>query len=549
MPLSICVSRQAARAQDDSLLPVKIALEDRDKLERFVNVRDFEFSGNTVFTHAQLLAAPVVSHTEAGKLVVEKRVSDFTGREISFDELEEVRVAITMLYVNAGYINSGAVIPDQTADNGIVKIQIVEGRLSDINVHGNKRLKPNYFADRIRLGAPGPLNINQLKDQLEIVRQNPNVQRINAQLHPGDSPGKSYLDVDVDENPGRQFSISFNNYRPPSVGAERVELAYSQNNVVGLGDSIDLRYGLTQGRFERHEDRRLRRRAARFSDRLHDPRDLTPAIRPVQFSYDRTDDIVAEQPFQGLNITSETSSYAITLRQPIYRTPRSELALFATGEIRRNSTDLLGEGFAFPPDVNDGKSNETVVRFGQEFNTRDTRQALALRSTFSFGLNAFNATDNRAADGQFVTWLGQLQYIHKIGQSDAQWIYRINAQFSTDSLLTLEQFAVGGVDTVRGYPENFLVRDNGITSSLEARLPVLNRRPGDSIIELVPFFDAGYSYNANGLPTGQLISSAGLGILFHPTEHIHAELYWGHPFTNFRRRTSMNFRITGFIST
>jgi hemolysin activation/secretion protein len=468
-------------------------------------------------------------------------VGDYRGKDVSFDELEQIRVGLSLFYVNHGYINSGAVIPDQNPDDnhGRVKIQIVEGTLADINVMGNKRLRKSYFSDRIRLGATGPLNLNKLKDQLEIVRQNPNVERINAQLHPGDAPGKSYLDVDVDERDTKEFSISFNNHRSPSVGAERVELFYSQQNLVGFGDAIALRYGLTSGGIH---DMRIAG-AHNFEQYIFpftNPKDfsvdytipLSASDTLLTFSVGKTDEIVVEDPFKDLNINSETTSYALTLRQPLWRTPTSELAAFVTGTVRENETELLGEGFAFPPDVDSGHSKVVALRFGQEFNTRNTRSALALRSTFSIGLNAFGATDNKQADGQFFAWLGQLQYVHKIGQSDSEWIFRLNGQFSTDSLLALEQFVVGGVDTVRGYRENELVRDNGVTSSLELRVPIVNRKPGDSILDFAPFFDVGYGYNANGIPTGELLSSAGVGFLFHPNRHLDAELYWGHPFKN-----------------
>ena len=244
---------------------------------------------------------------------------------MSFDELEQIRVGLTLFYVNHGYINSGAVIPDQTGEGGTIKIQIVEGTLSEINVHGNKRLKASYYSERIRLGLTGPLDLNRLRDQLEIVRQNPNVERINAQLHPGDSPGKSYLDVDVQELDTRQFAISFNNHRSPSVGSERVELFYTDQNLLGFGDALALRYGLTSGGLD---DMKIAGADHWYQDifPFTNPKDfsvdytipLSASDTTLTFTVDKTDEIVVEQPFQSLNINSEATSYAVTLRQPIF---------------------------------------------------------------------------------------------------------------------------------------------------------------------------------------------------------------------------------------
>ena len=65
---------------------------------------------------------------------------------------------------------------------------------------------------------------------------------------------------------------------------------------------------------------------------------------------------------------------------------------------------------------------------------------------------------------------------------------RIAEQLTPDSLLPIEQFDVGGVDTVRGYRQNQLVTDNGVLSTLELHVPVA-RNPG--VLELRPFFDIG----------------------------------------------------------
>jgi hemolysin activation/secretion protein len=542
LSVTLLISAVLAPAGAQTLPSLQLKPEDREKLSsrETVFVREFQFSGNMVFTRKQLMDVPVVMRTESGKDIAEKKVSDFINREITFDDLEQIRVGLTLFYVNRGYINSGAVIPDQNAENGVIKIEIVEGVLSDINIRGNKRLKAKYYTDRIRYGAAGPLDINKLRDQLEIVRQNPNIERINAQLHPGDSPGQSYLDVDVEERDTNYFAISFNNHRSPSVGSERFELFYANQNLLGFGDALAIRYGLTSGGIH---DMKIAGADHWYQDifPFTNPKDFTvdytipisPSGTTLGFEVSKTDEVVIEEPFQDLDIGSETTSFDVTLRQPIYRSTRSELAVFVTGAIRRNETALLGDGFAFPPDVDNGVSDVTIIRFGQEFFTRDTQQALAIRSTLSFGLNAFGATNNDRADGQFVAWLGQLQYIRKIGQTDMQWVYRLNAQFATDSLLALEQFAVGGVDSVRGYRENQLVRDNGITSQLELRIPVINRKPGESILEIAPFVDVGYGYNANGEPTGELLSSVGLGLLFHPFRKLDAEVYWGHPFKDF----------------
>jgi hemolysin activation/secretion protein len=512
------------------LPPPPLTPEERDFLsgKATIFVRDLEFRNYTVFTREQLLAAPVVTREENGKTIVDKRVSDSLGRAVTLDDLEAIRLGISQFYVSNGYINSGAVIPEQNGSDGIIRIDIVEGKLTQINLNTNGRLKPDYFRKRIEWNLKSPLNINQLHDRLEIVRQNPNIERINAGLRPGISPGESMLDVAVYQANPWQVALSLNNYRSPSVGAERFVLNASSLNLLGFGDSASLRYGLTTGGLSDIE-----------LDSPADPKDfsicysipLSPSDTTLSFAVDKTDDTVIDSTFDELDIQSEGMTYAITLRQPVYRTPRSEVALFLTGTMRSSKTFLMGEPYAFPPDPA-SETNITAIRFGQEYSTRRTREALSLRSTFTFGLNAFGATRSDGADGQFVAWLGQGQYLRKLGDSDIQLACRVSAQVASDSLLSMEQFAVGGVYTVRGYRENQVVRDNAVTSSIELHIPLIQKN-GESILDLVPFVDAGYAVNHNGSPESECISSVGMGVLFNPSTHVHIEVYWGYPFKTF----------------
>ena len=105
----------------------------------------------------------------------------------------------------------------------------------------------------------------------------------------------------------------------------------------------------------------------------------------------------------------------------------------------------------------------------------DLNQVIAARSTLSIGLDAFDATQQHGSvpDGQFVTWLGQLQWARRLGDWGIQSIFRTDLQLSNRSLLPMEQCAVGGFNTVRGYRENQLVRDECFIASLELRVPIV----------------------------------------------------------------------------
>ncbi len=141
-------------------------------------------------------------------------------------------------------------------------------------------------------------------------------------------------------------------------------------------------------------------------------------------------------------------------------------------------------------------------------------------------------------DGKFFAWLGQVQWVRRLWDTDNQVLVRSELQWAADPLLPLEQLGVGGASTVRGYRENLLVRDRGFVGSIEFRFPVfrlplpfITQEPEDGQVQLATFYDFGWSENVEEpSPDPRTISSAGLGVRWDPHPKIHGELYWGFAF-------------------
>jgi hemolysin activation/secretion protein len=280
------------------------------------------------------------------------------------------------------------------------------------------RLRRNYVVSRVRRGAKSPLNIIQLRNQLEILRQNPNLARVNAELRPGTEPGEAYLDVQVAETNPLQLGVQVSNRRSPSVGAEQVEILASHRNLTGNGDVLAIRYGVNTGGFEDWEFAEL----DDFSVDYTIP--ITPADTTLSLSFTRTDSLVVEEPFDELDITSQSNSVALTLRHPFRRTANSEFAMFVGIGYRDNETELLGEPFSFSPGAEDGESVVAPIRFGQELTTRSqsTPSRCAPRSASAPSSSAPRRTaptrttprHDDLPDGQYFAWLGQVQYVRRL---------------------------------------------------------------------------------------------------------------------------------------
>jgi hemolysin activation/secretion protein len=474
---------------------------------RFV-LRSLSFEGNTVFSSEELASV----------------ATPFLNREVGAAELQELRYALSEYYYSRGYINSGATLPDQEIVDGAVKFRIIEGTLSEIVVTGAGGLRESYISSRLGLGAGPPLNINQLRERIQILLQDPLIERLNAQLRAGASPGESILDVDVTRARPFELRASFDNDVSPSIGQYRGRLFATARNLTGWGDAADLTVGRTGGLDE-------------YSGGVSIPINRYDTAVSMRFDISNAD--VVEAPLNELDIRSRQRSFEIGLTHPVYRTPRQQLDLGLTLARRHSETTLLGgRPFTFTEGEENGESDVTVLRFSQSWLSRDPDQVVAARSTFNLGLDWLGATENPGpmADSQFLSWLGQAQWARRFGEDGPQVILRADLQLSADSLLPLERLEIGGFESVRGYRKNTLVRDSGVVASVEGRFPLvrlpvpfLSYQAEDGVVQLAPFADYGRGWNRRGEndEPGD-ISSIGVGLRWEISPDILAQIYYGH---------------------
>ncbi|MDT9181926.1 ShlB/FhaC/HecB family hemolysin secretion/activation protein [Arthrospira platensis] len=465
-------------------------------------VEKFSFEGNTAFSDQQLAEV----------------TQSFLNRPITFAELLQARSAITNLYISEGYITSGAFIPPQELQEGTVTIQILEGEVTDINVSATGRLNPDYVRSRLAVATAKPLNQNRLLAALQLLQLSPIIDTIQAELSAGTRPGQSILDVEFTTAKTFDINLFANNYRPPSVSTFQRGVELTEANLLGQGDSLGIYYSNTDG--------------SNVVDVLYDfP--INSRNGTVGFYFNYTDSNIVEPPFKELDIEATSVTFELRYRQPIIQTPTEELALGVSFARRESETSILGIGFPLARGADsDGKTRLSILRLSQEYTRRGTQQVLAARSQFSIGLNLFNSTINDdGPDSQYLAWRGQAQWLRLLAP-DTLVLLRSDIQLSTQELVPLEQAGLGGLDNLRGYRQDALLRDNFIFASAELRYPILRVDNNKGILQVTPFVDFGtaWSSNADQLQlSSETLMSLGLGLRWQYGDNFRARFDWGIP--------------------
>lgn len=127
--------------------------------------------------------------------------------------------------------------------------------------------------------------------------------------------------------------LVFDNYRPPSIGSEQGTAFIAHDNLLGFGDRAYFEYNITEG---------LNRFDVRYSIPVN-ARDGTFSIE-----YESYDSRIIDNRVRRFDIRSETESFYVNYRQPIWQTPASEFALGIGFDVRRNQTFIFNDRpFAF----------------------------------------------------------------------------------------------------------------------------------------------------------------------------------------------------------
>jgi len=489
----------------------------------------------------------------------------FLNKPTSLEKLLSITSKIAEHYSSKDYETSGAIICILKETDGIrpVIIRVIEGKLKDIEVQfidPNHKLNPEYVRSRLALAASKPLNTKKLQEALQLLQIDPLIKSVTARLSSGENPGESILEVQIQEANSFSTALTIDNGRAPSVGSFQRRAVLREANLLGIGDRLNLGYTNTDG-------------SNSFDASYTLP--INPKDGTLSFTYANSRNKVIEPPFDDINkdgnsgdIKSTSNSYELTLRQPLSRKILSakdqsennsnsttnndsssnstfeELALGLTASLRESQTSLLGIPFPLSPGAdNNGETRIFALRFFQDWSKQNTQGVIAFRSQFNFGFHAFNSTINQQISGvnevipdsRFFSWQGQALWLSVLGKDENKYkkLFRLrtNAQLADRALPSAEQIVFGGLGSVRGYRQDILQTDNGVSFTGEVELPVLQTFKNTGVVKVIPFVDYGIGWNSSGNvnPSPNSLASLGLGLQWQQGNNFTARFDWGIP--------------------
>jgi len=448
-------------------------------------LKEVQIRGNTQLSNAQL----------------QETIQEFIGKQVTASDVEEMRTRLTRAYVDAGYINSGAVLilPSPQDNTDTLAFNMIEGRLREVRAQGLQGLQASYLQSRL----PGPqevLNVNRLREQFQLLLQDPLFERIQSRLLPSGHLGEAVFELDVARKTPYSFSLFANNYRSPAIGEAVLGASVVVRNLSGYGDALDAQIGKSDGAAPYH---------------LAWTMPLPNPSQHVQWSWDHGRSNVVEAPLDLVDIHSQTSTVEMKWGQTWINTLARRFDTGLTLASKQTRSSLLGEDFSFSPGEVNGRSTTQVFKLSQDWNERGNNFGFLARSTFSFGRNNNVEGDQMSSDKlipprRYYVWNGQLQWLRQMPQLNLQLLLRAQWQWSPSRLIPMEKMAVGGNASVRGYRESQLLRDQAQIFSMEFQRVMFNDPQKAQQLTALIFVDGARA--KNHAEQTQSISSWGIGL-------------------------------------
>ncbi|MGC1549686.1 MAG: ShlB/FhaC/HecB family hemolysin secretion/activation protein [Rhodanobacter sp.] len=431
--------------------------------------------------------------------------------KLTFDQLQGVADKITARYRKAGFIVATAFLPAQTVGSDqIIQIQVLEGQIGKIIVKGTKRYYPGVIAAPAEKLRGKALQKSDVDTALLYDRDLPGVS-VASTFQPGAKTGDTDLIMVAREAP-RPYTITVgaDNYGTDLTGKYRAQVGVTWNSPLGIGDSLaaNVDYALDPSQNV-------------YGSLIYSaPLVVEPGLSAV-VGATRSELQINTGQFAALDVRGPSSTYFGGMDWKFVND--EDLKLLGSLHFIREQAKL---------------NSNSMMLSDEIFNVADLGFALNQTDREFHGVNLLQvdvrksiSDDSREPDlvspdhaRSFLST--RVSYTRLQFLTDTQRLYfKINGQYSRDVLAPLEQFAIGGPDSVRAYPIADALMDRGYYSALEYHIDApgfanvispFYGRPWRELLELETFVDyaRGYPVSADQTSTNKMVTYSGVGAGF-----------------------------------
>lgn len=396
----------------------------------------------------------VKGNTILSKNKIENLKKKYVGKRGGKNVINFVK-ELENLYLEKGYITTRVKIDIENSNFEAGKIQciVIEGYIENIVMNGESN-NSKIFAS-FPTKEKEVLNIKDLDQGIDNLNS---ISANNAKLDilAGENLGGSIIDIKNETSKKISAAVNYNNLGQKSTGEERIKLALTIEDFLGINDSFTGSYQRKLGRNKKYNDNE------NFSFYYRIP------FKYWEFS------IIKDQSEYKNTITGLGQSYKSTgisknmnysLRRVIHRNEvgKTTLGLTLTNKETKNYIDdeklILSSRklSVLKLDIGHQRRLFNGMFFGEIAYYEGLKRFGAERDDWEY-------KDSTSPKAQFQKYTMDINWYKpfKINNQNFSYRFSFSGQYSDDILYSSEKMSIGDDTTVRGFKENSIMGDKGI---------------------------------------------------------------------------------------
>ena len=498
--------------------------------------------------HFDVFEIRVLGNSRLPQREIEAWLYSYLGPNKTLDDIEKARKTLETLYHDRGFGTVFVDIPEQTVDEGTVRLAVTEAKLKQVHVSGAR-----YFSNReIKAAIPEAKagttpSLTKLQDQITAL----NVQTADRQVVPvlkaGSEPGTVDLNLKVDDHLPLHASLEVNNQYSADTSPLRVAAGLSYDNLFARNDSVAIQYQASPQKSEEvkvwlasytthvfNEDTRLVLIYVNSDSAVATLGSGDTRINVLGVGQTGSVRLIAPLASSGNSLGSINASvdYKNSLQSLCKNTV--DLSLCPFEKLHPPIKDENGKPVADPYHLAYTPINYINFSLGYSAGWRGEKQQGTFSLSGNFGVRGLR---NDSLDFEDKRYLANTNYI--IFRSDGLLIFKLpyafnlqtrySAQYAFDPVIPNEQFSLTGADGVRSYLESEELIDRGVKGALQFGTPSWKLFKEKLSTDAYVFYDYGTGQIVQPLSyerTSHSVSSFGAGFNFNLFDHFNGDLFW-----------------------
>jgi len=417
---------------------------------------------------------------------IELTLYPYLGKNKTIEDVYSAVDALKALYRKSGYPAVDVVPPPQDVNQGIVRLDVVEGKVSRLRVSGSR-----YFSLReIKALVPSvqkgqSVHISSFQQDINKLNRKTSNLRVTPIFKQGRSPGTIEVDLRVRDKFPLNSNLELNNFSTRNTTDTRLSLSLGYDNLWLKNHNWSLQTQTTP-----EDTNEVRVLATTYVLPVFDD-----AAKLALYAVKSDSEIAA---VGDSVVIGNGNIFGVRYVLPLVST-RSYLHSVSTGVDYKDFNEtisVLGSdgGLSRPIAYGSftGLYNATMLSPGV---------TSSLGVGVSFGIRNFPGADGQLAFTQ-KRFRAKSNFIHVQAKLKSEkrfsndWLLagKTKIQVADSSLISNEQFSAGGHESVRAYYESEQVGDEGVTASVQLSGPSLHKRLPKTVnqLRLHAFVDGAY---------------------------------------------------------